>query len=618
MPLVTLDFETYYDKDFSLSKMTTEEYIRDPRFQVIGCAIKVDAQPTVWVPSAGGVALYLTSLNLDWNETAICAHNAMFDAAILRWVFGIKPRRYIDTMTMARAVFGIESSVSLASVATKLGLGAKGTEVQNALGKRLEHFTHAELSAYGEYCRNDVELCFQIAQHLLPQLPITERIAMSWTIEQFADPVLRLNTEKLKKELHKFTVELEEARSTLGVTVSALRSDDAFAILLMSEGVTPPTKVSETTGQERWAFSKSDIEFMDLLESDNPRVVALVEARLGNKTSIATSRLTRLIGISERGPMPVPLQYAGAVTTKRWSGTDKINLQNLPKKGVFREAIEPPPGYYMVAGDLSQIELRVNAWQSEQHDMLEVMRNGGDPYAVMATSIYGYTVKKDTHPVERFAGKTAVLGCGYGCGATKFQHMLKVAAKRERITLPDDSREFAEFVVSGYRRANSRIAGFWRMADSAIRLLASGQRGSLGPYNIEDGKLFLPNGQYLYYPNLRRTEEGEWLYDRRRFRSMVTTKLYGAKLVENVTQAASRLFVSDAICKLTTNSTHIRPVFTVHDELVVIVPDHVPTDEAVSMVNDALTRPSPAMGEFFKGLPLKADVHAGPNYGAIK
>ena len=42
MDLITIDFETYYDQEYSLSKLTTEEYVRDTRFEVIGVAIKVN------------------------------------------------------------------------------------------------------------------------------------------------------------------------------------------------------------------------------------------------------------------------------------------------------------------------------------------------------------------------------------------------------------------------------------------------------------------------------------------------------------------------------------------------------------------------------------------------
>ena len=49
MNIITLDFETYYDsKTFTLKKQTTEEYIRDPKFQVIGVAVKVNNGETDW------------------------------------------------------------------------------------------------------------------------------------------------------------------------------------------------------------------------------------------------------------------------------------------------------------------------------------------------------------------------------------------------------------------------------------------------------------------------------------------------------------------------------------------------------------------------------------------
>ena len=48
MDLLTIDFETYYDKKYSLAKITTEEYIRSDKFEIIGFAIKRNDEPTVW------------------------------------------------------------------------------------------------------------------------------------------------------------------------------------------------------------------------------------------------------------------------------------------------------------------------------------------------------------------------------------------------------------------------------------------------------------------------------------------------------------------------------------------------------------------------------------------
>lgn len=619
MPLLTLDFETFYSsKEFSLSKMTTEEYIRDPRFEVIGVALKWGDGPTVWYQNGPDMVQVLAAIN--WSTTIMVAHNAMFDAAILRWRYGHMPNKILDTLSIARSLMGLSGSCSLANLSQRLGLGTKGTEVVAADGKRLADFTPQELRAYGEYCRKDVELTYAMFRKLALEVPTSELDVMSWTTEQFADPVLELDVPMLENELNEVRGRLELLRASMGVTQATLRSDGSFALLLMEMGVVPPTKWSEAQQKEVYAFAKGDVEFMDLLEHEDERVVIAVEARLGNKTSIAESRLQRLIDIGRRGSMPVPLQYSGAMTTKRWSGTDKINLQNLPKKGKLRHAIKAPKGWYMVAGDESQIELRMNAFQSGQTEILdELTKPGGDTYAAMGTDVYGYTVTKDTHPVERFVGKTAVLGCGYGCGAAKFQTMLKVAARSNRITLSDESEEFAGSVVRAYRAKNSKIVAFWKQMDHAIGVLASNGTMSLGLYEVSGGKLFLPNGQYLYYPNLRRTPDG-WVYDRYRGRSMVTTKLYGARLVENATQAVSRLPMSDAIRTLRSSyGGYCRPVFTVHDEVVTLWKDSVPREEAVAIVRDSLVRMrDPALQRAFAGLPLAADVKAGLTYGDVK
>lgn len=619
MPVLTLDFETYYSsKDYSLSKLTTEEYIRDPRFEAIGAAWKWGDGPTVWYP--GGPDLVQALAAIDWTKTILVAHNAMFDAAILRWQFGHMPAKILDTLSIARSLVGLSGSCSLANLSQRLGLGVKGNEVVQADGKRLRDFTPEELAQYGRYCRNDVELTYRLFAQMATSIPADELDVMSWTSEQFADPILEIDVPLVEQELRKFTASLELAREALGMTQEALRSDPSFAMALAACGVSPPTKWSEKQEKEVYAFAKGDVEFMDLLEHEDPRVVALVEARLGNKTSIAQSRLERFVAIGNRGTLPVPLSYSGAMTTKRWAGTDKINLQNLPRKGTLRKAIRAPKGWYMVAGDESQIELRMNAFQSGQFEVLaELTKPGGDTYASMATDIYGYNVHKETHPVERFVGKTAVLGCGYGCGGPKFQLMLQVAARRDRIVLPDESEDFAKGVVKAYREKNPRISAFWKLADHAISVLASGGTFEFGIYSVSGGKLFLPNGQYLYYPNLRREADG-WVYDRWRGRSMVTTKLYGAKLVENITQAASRLPMSDALRTLRSGwGAYCRPVFVVHDEVVTLWRDSVPREEAIAIVRHALVTPrNPLLQAAFTGLPLAADVKAGETYGDVK
>ncbi|UCG10233.1 MAG: hypothetical protein JSW30_05865 [Dehalococcoidia bacterium] len=115
MQVLTVDFETYYDKTYSLSKVTTEEYIRDPRFEVIGVAVKVDGDEAEWF-SGTKAATEKFLHKFDWSSSVALAHNAMFDMAILNWVFDIRPKKIADTLGMGRALDGPDAGNSLAAM----------------------------------------------------------------------------------------------------------------------------------------------------------------------------------------------------------------------------------------------------------------------------------------------------------------------------------------------------------------------------------------------------------------------------------------------------------------------------------------------------------------------
>lgn len=638
MSLVVLDFETFYGPGYGLKELTTEEYIRDSRFETIGFSLKVGDHPAQWYT---GDQYYLASIlnQIDWSRVVMAAHNCRFDAAILNWRFGLRPAKYLCTMQMARGLVGLDTSCSLEKLGEYFQLSRrKGDEVVKAFGKRRDEFHPTELAQYGLYCENDSEMCRELVDILLPKTLQSEVLLQDWTVRSYVEPKLVLNEQLLLSELQDFRTRKGQLLAACGVNnVEDLRSDDKMAELLVSIGCTPPTKLSprrkneDGTPLEMYAFAKSDPEFVDLLECDDERVVALVEARLGLKTSIVESRLQRLIGISRRGPMPMPVVYAGATPTRRWAGDEKINVQNFPrnkkdKLSPLRQAICAPPGKKMAAADLSQIELRVNCWQSGQRDILDALAGGGDTYADMATAAFGFQVNKKDHPNERFVGKTAVLGCGYQCGGKKFQTMLKVDSRKYGIALNDESFEFADKVVKTFRDKNKRIVDFWYRAGEALANIAYGMDGQIGPYPIKDHKIWLPNGSYLYYPNLRYTEkEGdneqgcEWTYERMFRRNKIRKKIYGGLLTENITQAVARLFVSDAMLRLETvkyadGRKVFDIVFTVHDEIVVLFDEGLDENWVRDTLNWAMTT-NPLWAP---DLPLACEVGIGYNYAECK
>lgn len=318
MDILTIDMETFYSREFSLSKMTTEEYIRSKEFEVIGVAVKVNDEDTKWFSGTKtDTANFLGSF--DWDNSIALAHNAAFDMAILNWHFDIRPRKIADTLSMARAIHGTEVGGSLAALVKHYELGEKGTEVLDALGKRRIDFNAEDLSRYANYCINDVDLTYRLFGCLAPEFPTLELNLIDLTVRMFTEPVLILDDDVLKMHLKKVRDTKEKLMVGVDADRDVLMSNQQFAALLSGVGVEPPMKISPTTGKETYAFSKTDEEFKALLEHPSTTVQTLVAARLGIKSTIEETRTQRFIEISERGALPIPLRYYAA-HTGRWGG----------------------------------------------------------------------------------------------------------------------------------------------------------------------------------------------------------------------------------------------------------------------------------------------------------
>lgn len=408
MNILAIDFETYYATDFSLTRLTMEEYIRDDRFEVIGVAVQKDLEEPQWF--SGTLAETKAWLEqFDWSNSFGLAHNAMFDAAILSWIFGIKPMAWLDTLAMARATDGLEVGNSLAKLADRYGVGRKGTEVIDAKGLRRADFPKAQLDQYGEYCKNDASLTYLLFQIMVERFNKHELKLIDLTIKMFSEPVLRLDTPMLEQHLMQVKARKEKLLDACISDKDTLMSNPKLADLLVSLGVEPPMKISPANGKETYAFAKSDEGFKALAEYPDERVQAIVAARLGTKSTLEETRTERFINISKRGSMPVPLRYYAA-HTGRWGGDDKLNLQNLPRKSLLKDAIIAPDGCVLIDADSSQIEARTVAWLAGQTDLTDAFERREDVYKIMASSIYGKAETEITDG-ERFVGKTTILGC---------------------------------------------------------------------------------------------------------------------------------------------------------------------------------------------------------------
>jgi DNA polymerase I-like protein with 3'-5' exonuclease and polymerase domains len=612
--IITVDFETYYDREFSLSKMTTEEYIRSDDFEVIGVGVKVDEGETAWF--TGTKEQTQKFLNqYDWANAFVLAHNTAFDGAILSWHFGVNPKGWLDTLCMARATHGVDVGASLAFLAEKYQLGKKGTEVVNALGKRRSDFASEEMERYGAYCRNDVDLTYSLFQILSAGFPTRELKVIDCTLRMFTHPTLMLNLPLLEQHLNDVKLKKEKLLEAATASRDDLMSNDKFAELLLAlkdkdtgepvfrSADMLPRKISAKTNKEAWAFAKTDEAFKELASHPDPRVQTLVAARLGNKTTLEETRTQRFIDIAKRGRMPVPLKYYAA-HTGRWGGDDKVNLQNLPSRGQnagkLKSAICAPTGYVLIDADSSQIEARTVAWLAGQTDLVEAFEKGEDVYKIMASAIYAKEINAVTKD-ERFVGKTTILGAGYGMGANKFSAQLKTFG----VTVEEDE---AKRIIDVYRQTYSKIPALWKQAQSALDAVLTDRTANLGKYpdalSVEGNQgLRLPSGLLLRYPDLTKDSEGQYA---NRTRAGLT-KIYGGKVIENVCQAIARCIIAEQMLLI---NKRYRVVLTVHDAIACIAPKGE-AESAVKYVEECMRfRPN-----WCKDLPLNCEVGYGENYG---
>ena len=606
MDLITLDFETFYDKDFSLTKMTTEEYIRDSRFEIVGVGVKVNNGPTEWASGTHAeLAEYFAEF--DWASSMVLAHNTMFDGAILSWLFGIKPKVWADTLCMGRAVHGVEVGGSLKALAERYDVGEKGTEILNALGKRREDFTDDELDRYGDYCINDVELTHKLFHIMAKHFPKQELKVIDCTLRMFTHPLLVLDLCLLSRHLEDIQTRKDNLLLEAGVADKKdLMSNDKFADLLRSKGVTPPTKISMTTGKQTYAFAKTDEAFKSLVEHEDTGVQALVAARLGNKSTLEETRTQRFIDIAERGTLPVPVRYYAA-HTGRWGGDDKINLQNLPSRGpdgkTLKKSITAPDGHVLIDCDSSQIEARVLAWFAGQDDLTKAFRKKEDVYVKMAARIYDVPEDQVTKD-QRFVGKTTILGAGYGMGAVKFQAQLESFGTSIPI-------EEARRIINIYRDTNWKISHVWREAQNMVSHLSRGDSVQFGKEGVVEvigdrSAIKLPSSLLMRYDDLQGEENAqgvEYTYETRRGR----TRIYGGKVIENVCQALARCIIAEQMLLI---NRRYRPVLTVHDSVICCV-ENDEAEEAKEYVERCMRY----VPKWAKGLPLECESGMAKAYG---
>jgi DNA polymerase len=562
-------------------------------------------------------------------------------------------------MRMAVALRGhLLPSYSLAAVGKLLGVGTKGTVIESVRGKRRADILAAGdlWSRFQAYANNDNEMNAAIFYKLLPEFPASERRVMDRVLRCAVEPAFMIDKQMLREHLEQLREDKREllrrasgaelSDGTIGLAlgddaqieeglrrfVGELRSQDKFKALLEARGVDIEYKQSPSDPEKSIpAFAKTDEFMSDLQEHEDPIVQALASARLGVRSTIEQTRGQRMLSIADlpwntvlalpgrpllQGNFPIPLRYAGA-HTHRLSGDWKINMQNLPSgRGTaitkLRNALIALLGYKVVVGDLAQIEARVCAWICGQTDLLDQFARDLDPYSIQASDIFGFTVDKKIHVLERFIGKGTVLGCGFGCGHDKFYNMVIRDARKLGMDMDKLmavwTPELAEKSVISYRVRNAQIKNTWYKLDRILATAWCGLSGPVkfGPVVISEGCVEGPGGLKMRY-QVTNTDKNDlrYVYGKRSYH------MYGAKFLENIVQFLARIILMNAALRLWDRGYKFK--LQAHDELVFIVPD-ADAPEAMRVINEEMSRrPSWA-----RDLPLKAEVGYGQTYGDAK
>ena len=586
---IYLDFETYYDVQLSLSKMSTVQYINHPDFKVWGVGIKVEDGPTEWYNEEETPEILS---QIDWDNTAVVCHNTLFDAYILTQYYGYKPAFYYDTAAMSRGLYP-NMSASLANAVRRQFPNdetmRKGEELVNAKGVRdLDPELDAQI---GGYCIQDVDLTYALFQDYITLYPDKELRIIDLTVRMFVEPKLMLDRGLLTTYKEEIATRTEQAIQASGTTREVLASQVKFKEHLESLGITVPTKKSPTTGKQIPAFGKNDSAYIQMCNM-YPEHNNIWEAREFVKSRIEETRAQRFIdSTNPDGTFSVPLRYYAA-HTGRFGGSDKINLQNLPRGSTLRRAIMAPEGQRLYIADLSNIEARMLAWLSKEHDLVEAFRTGRDVYCEFASQIYGRTITKDDK-LERYVGKTAILGLGYGMGADKFKQTLKTGSPSV-----DVSDSVAQQIVMQYRGMYPNVPRLWSgMKDALFQMINPRSVGMMyGPLTIKMRALELPNEMALNYPNLR-FEAGQFIYNTDR--DYVRT--HGPRVTENVVQALSRLVITDQMLDIQ-SLPQVDIVLQVHDEIIAIGSKQ-DSDATMNQILEIMRTPP----EWCDDLPLDAE-----------
>lgn len=653
MDIISLDWESYYDPatKYSLSSMSTEDYVCDPRFEEILVSAKVNGEPTDWF--SGTRSQFTRWLGqFDLPNNALLAQNTRFDGLILAKHHGIIPRFYFDTLAMARRdLKPVCKRLGLKYLCEHLGLPPKGDEVMHVQGMRREDFSHDALQRYAEYCMTDTDLTWQVFNLLKVGFPTDDLRLIDMTLRMYLEPQFRLKSDVFIESLIEVRARKEKIFTELelqGITKETFSSNNKFADILRDRGIDPPMKPSpasvkkgEDPPKMTYAFSKADPELIELQEAfaEDGELSAIFQARTESKSTIEETRCIKYQEIAEKyGLFRVPLVPFGA-HTGRYTGDEGLNVLNLSNpdptedpvtgeikyRSRLRFGVVPRDSESTIVGaDLSQIEARILATIAGQTDLVQAFASGECVYSLFATDMFARPVSKQlakTDPRaarDRACGKATILGAGFGMGAKKYRR--QVRGKGLNLT-----EEESETFVGFYRARYESIPMLWGTYTTAINQLAvTREEQQIGPLRfhwMDDNVAAIESadGRRLLYPKLRVIRKKD-KYDETKTRLQAVCThagdkfprpLWGGVITENVCQHLAAIVIKRIMLDVR-QETGYNTGLQIYDECLWNVAKSDAADFKIEVAKIMRRKV-----DFLPDCPIDCEVKSGDSYGDV-
>jgi len=630
--ILVVDFESYFDADYNFEKLSTIEYIMDPRFELTGLGVGNDTGERKFYPDN-----LLDSLPLfDWEDITVLCQNARFDITILQTKFGIVPKYIIDVKDLAKH-YDAQMSAKLADLAKTFGLQPKG-RVEDFKGLHYTDMTKEQRQVLADYCLNDVDLETELFKILLPKLsnPEVELKLMRHTLDLWLHKSFDFDRDLADSLKVQMRCHIKEAVDKVGHMPEELRSQKFIKYLQIA--LPPGEQVQYKEGKRGniAALAKNDDFAQSLLAHTKPEVRDLMLARQAVKSwPLHIKRITNMENQAtvNGGKLRIPLNYYAA-HTGRWGGGEDINLHNFGGRGragtgidplisKMRELLRAPEGYTLGIGDSAQIEARILAWLAGQQDLVGGFANGEDIYSEFATTLFRIPIRKerktDPAPVARMLtikrgfGKDAILGCGYGMGADKFyQRCLQNSSLRPYFDSGQYTYAFIKKLIDTYRTKYSKIPEYWRKVENAFKqtLKYPHLKPKIGPLEFScvghEVSIKLPSGRVLYYRHCSVNPKGELKYR--------WGHLWGGSITENVVQSVARDLLSFWVLLCEQNQLSV--VLHVHDEIICLIKKDAdePPPNNIDIYLDKLEHILCSLPGWAVGLPVGTEVKESEVY----